>query len=188
MKVDRAQDLYEILEISPNASQETIDRVFRHLAQRYHPDRAGADQSDRFDQIVKAHDTLRDPETRAAYDARHLKNVDYRWSLVEEAIDMDTFERDRRIQERVLSVLYVQRKRDMRSPGFGAFELERMTGCPQEMLEFHLWYLREKGWIMRTENGLLAISSEGVDQTLSFHQNAGAQKRITRNKAEPELP
>jgi curved DNA-binding protein CbpA len=188
MSVDRAQDLYEILEISPNASQETIDRVFRHLAQRYHPDRAGVGQSDRFDQIVKAHDILRDPEKRAAYDARHFKNVDYQWSLVEEAVDTDTFERDRRIQERVLSVLYIQRKRDMRSPGFGVFEIERMTGCPQEMLEFHLWYLREKGWIMRTEDGKLAITGNGVDQTLAFHQNAGAQRRITRDTEDPDLP
>ena len=31
-------DYYEILEISPNANSETIERIFRHLAQRYHPD------------------------------------------------------------------------------------------------------------------------------------------------------
>jgi curved DNA-binding protein CbpA len=29
---------YEILEISPNATSETIDRMFRYLARRYHPD------------------------------------------------------------------------------------------------------------------------------------------------------
>lgn len=180
MKADQSQDLYEILEVSPNASQETIDRVFRYLAQRHHPDRAGGGEADRFDQIVKAHETLRDPEKRAAYDARHYKNIDYQWSVVEEAIDNDTFERDRLMQVRVLSILYTQRKRDMRSPGFGVFELERMTGCPQEMLEFHLWYLREKGWIMRTEDGMLAITGSGVDQALAFHQTAWAQRRITR--------
>ncbi|NNC65504.1 MAG: DnaJ domain-containing protein, partial [Gammaproteobacteria bacterium] len=38
MNNDQNQDLYEILEISPNASHETIERVFRYLAQRYHPD------------------------------------------------------------------------------------------------------------------------------------------------------
>ncbi|MGR9037200.1 MAG: DnaJ domain-containing protein, partial [Gammaproteobacteria bacterium] len=31
-------DYYEVLEISPNANSETIDRIFRYLAQRYHPD------------------------------------------------------------------------------------------------------------------------------------------------------
>ena len=31
-------DYYEILEISPNANSETIERIFRHLAMRFHPD------------------------------------------------------------------------------------------------------------------------------------------------------
>ena len=33
-----------------------------------------------------------------------------------------------------------------------------------EHLAFHLWYLREKGWIQRLETGLLAITADGVDQ------------------------
>jgi curved DNA-binding protein CbpA len=31
-------DYYEILQVSPLADSETIERVFRHLAKRYHPD------------------------------------------------------------------------------------------------------------------------------------------------------
>ena len=31
-------DYYEILEISPNANSETVERIFRYLAMRYHPD------------------------------------------------------------------------------------------------------------------------------------------------------
>ena len=31
-------DYYEVLQISPNAEPETIQRVYRLLAQRYHPD------------------------------------------------------------------------------------------------------------------------------------------------------
>ncbi len=31
-------DYYEILEISPNANSETIERIFRYLAMLYHPD------------------------------------------------------------------------------------------------------------------------------------------------------
>ena len=32
------EDYYEMLQISPNADSETIHRVYRILAQRYHPD------------------------------------------------------------------------------------------------------------------------------------------------------
>ena len=31
-------DYYELLQISPNAEPETVNRVFNKLAQRYHPD------------------------------------------------------------------------------------------------------------------------------------------------------
>ncbi len=180
MNNDQNRDLYEILEISPNASQETIERMFRYLAQRYHPDRAGTGDVDRFDQVVKAHDTLKEPERRAAYDSHHKTNLDYQWSLVEEAGDDDNFDKDSMIQERVLSVLYTKRKRDAHEPGVGPVELGRLAGCPHEMLDFHLWYLREKGWIMRTETGAVAITADGVDKSLLVHQHGGAQKLITK--------
>jgi curved DNA-binding protein CbpA len=176
--MDKVQhrDLYEILEVSPTASQETIERMFRYLAQRYHPDRETGD-AERFDQIAKAYGTLKDPESRAAYDARHKTNLDYHWSLVEEAGDGDNFDNDSMIQERVLSVLYTKRKREPHEPGLGAVQLARVTGCPHEILDFHLWYLRDKGWIMRMENGAVAITAEGVDRSLR-HRSSREQKLI----------
>jgi len=170
-------DLYEILEISPNASQETILRMFRHLAQRYHPDRQGTGDSDRFRLIVDAYETLKEPESRATYDSRHKSNLDYQWSLLEEAGNDDNFEEDNMMHERVLSVLYTKRKRDPREPGLRPIQLERLTGCPRELLDFHLWYLRDKGWILRTEDdGSMAITADGVDQSLLLHRRNGTQK------------
>jgi curved DNA-binding protein CbpA len=175
-------DFYEILEISPNASQDTVDRMFRFLAQRYHPDRTETADTSKFEQIVKAYDTLRDPEKRAAYDIRHKKNSEFHWHLVEEAADINTFEADKVIQARILSVMYTKRKRDMNNPGVGGMQLEQLTGCPQEILDFHLWYLKEKGWIMRMENGLLAITAEGVDRTLSERHAVMEKKLLTKQK------
>jgi curved DNA-binding protein CbpA len=179
MNNNKDQDLYEILEVSPNASHETIERMFRFLAQRYHPDRKGTGDVERFRQVVKAYDTLKESESRAAYDSRHKTNLDYRWSLVEEAGDIDNFENDSIVQERVLSVLYTKRKREPREPGLGPIELERLTGCPYEMLDFHLWYLRDKGWIMRREDGSMAITADGVDQSLQLRRRGGTQMLIT---------
>jgi curved DNA-binding protein CbpA len=178
-------DLYEVLEVSPNASQETIERMFRYFAQRYHPDRQGTGDSDRFRQIVEAYDTLKDPESRAAYDSRHKTNFDYQWSLFEEAGDDHNFEQDDLIQERVLSVLYTKRKREPDEPGLGPVALERLTGCPHEMLDFHLWYLKNKGWIMRENDGSMAITADGVDQSLQLHRRDRTQKLVTEQSAEP---
>jgi curved DNA-binding protein CbpA len=177
------RDLYEVLEISPNASQETIERMFRFLAQRYHPDRQGTGNAERFDQVVKAYNMLKEPESRATYDSSHKTNLDYQWSLFEEAGDSDNFHGDSIIQERVLSVLYTKRKRDPSEPGLRPLQLERLTGCPHEMLEFHLWYLRDKGWIMRMEDGSVAITASGVDQSLLLHGRDGTQKLITEQSA-----
>jgi curved DNA-binding protein CbpA len=38
MEASMFTDHYEVLEISPNANSETIERIFRYLASRYHPD------------------------------------------------------------------------------------------------------------------------------------------------------
>lgn len=176
-------DFYEILEISQNASAETIERMFRFLAQRYHPDRDTGD-AERFEQVVIAHKTLSDPEKRAGYDIWHKKNSQDLWSLAEKAGDSVAFGNDEIIQSRILSIMYVKRKSDTRNPGVGNMQLEQMTGCPREVLEFHIWYMKEKGWIIRMENGLIAITADGVDKTLSAQDTRSQQKRITEQREE----
>ena len=71
-------DYYEILEISPNANSGTIERMFRYLAQRYHPDNQDTGDRLRFDVIVEANDTLRDPVKRAQYDIQHKNHSGFR--------------------------------------------------------------------------------------------------------------
>lgn len=159
-------DLYEVLQVSPNADGDTIERVFRHLAKRYHPDNAQTGDADRFDQLAKAHKILMDAEKRAAYDARYQEAWAEHWQVAEEAAkgSADGFESDQTLRDRLMSLLYVQRRRNFRNPGIGNQELERLLGHPWEHLEFHFWYLRQKGWIERTDRGFYAITVSGVDQ------------------------
>ncbi|MER9300756.1 DnaJ domain-containing protein [Mesorhizobium sp. M0621] len=160
-------DYYEILEISPNANSETIERVFRYFAMRYHPDNRDTGDEARFSEIVEAHNILKDPVKRAQYDIRHKDHSNFRRELAEEATNTKGFEKDVVIQARVLSLLYVKRRQDVNNPGIGDTELERLSGCPREHLEFHLWYMKAKGWIGRVENGTIAITVEGIDRAIS---------------------
>ena len=160
-------DYYDTLQVSSNADEETVGRVFRFLAKRYHPDNAQTGDAEKFNFLTKAYETLSSPEKRAAYDVQYQQARDQQWQLIGEAADTEGFENDYIIREKLLSLLYVQRRRDMDSPGLGNFELEQLIGCPREMMEFHLWYLKEKGWITRTEMGLLSITADGVDQVES---------------------
>ena len=42
--------------------------------------------------------------------------------------------------------------------------MARLLGKPFELVEFHVWYLKAKGWVERLDTGQLAISALGVDQ------------------------
>ncbi|MDG4897896.1 MULTISPECIES: DnaJ domain-containing protein [unclassified Mesorhizobium] len=156
-------DYYEILEISPKANSETIERIFRYFAMRYHPDNRETGNESRFSEIVEAHNTLRDPVKRAQYDILYREHLGLRHELTDGARDGGGMDRDAAIQANLLSLLYVRRRRDVNNPGIGDDELERLSGCPREHLEFHLWYLKAKGFIGRTENGTFAITVEGID-------------------------
>ena len=172
-------DYYETLEISPNANSETIERIFRYLAQRYHPDNHETGDHLRFSDVVKAYDIIRDPVRRAQYDIEYIKHTDLRSKIAEEAGDGKTVERDIDIQEKLLSLLYVKRRRDIGNPGIGNLDLERLSGCPKEHIDFHLWYLKEKGWISRMDNGLITITVHGVDHLNLETKRVSAAKLLT---------
>ena len=171
-------DYYEILEISPNANSGTVERMFRYLAQRHHPDNPESGDRDRFDLILEANSTLKDPVKRAQYDDRHKQHSGLRSKLAEEASDGNGIDRDARIQNKLLSIFYVKRRHNISDPGVPEFELERMLDCPAEHLEFHLWYLKAKGWIARIENGMFAITVDGIDRANSEHRRETSATRL----------
>jgi curved DNA-binding protein CbpA len=69
------QDYYEFLQISRNAESDTIHRVYRFLAARFHPDNAETGDAAKFFLLKQAYDVLSDPERRAKYDAAFEEEV-----------------------------------------------------------------------------------------------------------------
>lgn len=70
-----AEDYYKILEVPRSATSDEIQKSYRKLARKYHPD-LHADKSDaerartkqKFQQIQTAYDVLNDPKKREMYD------------------------------------------------------------------------------------------------------------------------
>ncbi len=64
------RDYYEVLGLSRGASEQDIKAAFRRLAKDCHPDRHPTDKSaeQKFKELNEAHETLRDPQKRAAFD------------------------------------------------------------------------------------------------------------------------
>ncbi|MFZ0944044.1 MAG: J domain-containing protein [Syntrophobacteraceae bacterium] len=63
------RDYYEILGIKRGASQDEVQRAYRKLARKYHPDVSKASNAEeKFKEINEAHEVLKDPEKRKMYD------------------------------------------------------------------------------------------------------------------------
>lgn len=157
-------DCYEIMQLSPNADNETISRVYRFLAQRYHPDHAETGNPDLFVQLSEAYRILSDPEQRAKYDVRHLKTKRLRWKVFDQAQMSAGPESEKRKRHGILGLLYSKCLHDPDNAHMTVFEFEELLGCPREHLETALWYLRGKGLINRSDNGRHTITILGFDE------------------------
>lgn len=58
---------YELLQVSPEASQEVIEASWKALMRKHHPDK-GKGNTEIAKKLNEAHDTLSDPEKRQRYD------------------------------------------------------------------------------------------------------------------------
>lgn len=74
-------DLYEIIGVPRDATEEQISKAYRKLAMKYHPDRnpGDADAVEKFKEVQSAYEVLGDPDKRAFYD-RHGSGADDRGS------------------------------------------------------------------------------------------------------------
>ena len=166
-------DHYEVLQVSSRADADTIQRVFRHLAKRYHPDNSESGDAGRFKQLMESFQVLSDPALRARFDVAYSERMEHIWQVFDQQTAKDDVASDRRMRTALLSLLYTARRNDSDRAGMGEFELERMLGCPETHLRFHVWYLKENGLIRRTETGALAITATGVDAVLEVGGPAG---------------
>jgi curved DNA-binding protein CbpA len=173
-------DYYEVLQISVNAEPETVHRVYRIFAQRYHPDNIATGNGSRFRQIADAYRVLSDPVERARYDVQHERQQQERWRLVKAGANAESdFDAEQCLRMTVLEVLFTKRRVEPDQPGLFHLELEKMTGRPREHLEFTIWYLVQKKLVQRTDNSLLAITAEGIDYLEERGQSLLLSRRLS---------
>lgn len=68
------ENYYDILEVSPKASKQIIDKAYKTLAKKYHPDANSEDKKEwaeeKFKKINEAYEIISDKEKRAEYDRK----------------------------------------------------------------------------------------------------------------------
>jgi curved DNA-binding protein len=158
-------DYYELLQISPNAEIETVQRVYKMLATRYHPDNPETGDTEKFLRLNEAIGILTDVEHRAAYDIEH--HLHYAepiglFELKDFAAGIDG-EANRRMG--ILCLLYNRRRSNPDDAGLSLLEFESMMSFPREHLMFTMWYLKERHYVRQDEKSDYVITGDGVDYT-----------------------
>ena len=188
-------DHYETLHLGQNADAETVERVYRMLAKRYHPDNAASGDADKFRDVQEAYEILLDPERRAEFDVHYDRDKTLQWQIFGKEAALGGREDDQRIFHGVLSLLYVARRKNPDAGGLGTIHLEKMLGVPREHLEFPMWYLKKRGWIEILDTGERAITVDGIDK-LNTKEMTIADNRLlseseeaaeSEQEADPEI-
>lgn len=151
-------DYYEILQVSPNADAETIRRVYHIQAQRFHPDNLDTGNAETFRRISEAYEALGDPELRASYDRNHRQNRPAGSTPDSAPPVMD----ETRRREEILQLLYRRRFARPDQPSVDLREFETLLKTPKDSLEFSLWYLKECGFLTRSDSARHTITIKGV--------------------------
>ena len=174
-------DYYEVLQINRNADMETVQRVYRFMASRFHPDNRKTGNAERFLQLRQAYEVLSDPERRKQYDARSAEADNEPLDIFElkDFIDGAEGEINRRLG--VLSILYHRRRRNEARPCLSLLDLERRMALPREYLDFTLWYLRAKGYVKAEDNSDFSLTAAGVD----YLESASGHNQVARDLMSP---
>lgn len=178
MSESQAVDFYEVLQISPNADPDTVQRVFRLLAQRFHPDNAETGDADRFRTLHEAYSVLSVPERRAQYDIHHQALRQERWRFAATSKNANDFEIEQQMRATILEILYARRRAEPGEPSFSPYELSQLTGQPREHLDFTIWYLSQKKFVTRDDQSRLTITVDGVDFVEKNH-GEDLKRRLT---------
>lgn len=184
MAEDRTVDYYEVLQVNPTAEIDTVHRVYRLLAQRFHPDNKETGDERRFREISEAYGILSNPEKRARYDVTYQQQRQARWRLVSAGAKAENdFEMEHIARLTVLEALYTKRRLEPGDAGIFSRDLEELTGRPREHLEFTIWYLLQKKLINRGDNMNISITAEGVEY---IEKNFQATLQTRRLQAAPK--
>jgi curved DNA-binding protein len=171
-------DFYKTLGVSPDCNARTLETAYHALAKKYHPDHVENADILMFTQVVEAFKALKDPALRAQYDAAYSIATGYVFGLEEEAGEEQFALSDADAHKKILMFLYKRRREQAQDPGVGRYFVKEILNCSEENFDFHVWYLKEKGFIVTTEQGTIAITIEGVDQVISMSRTTMRQKLL----------
>jgi curved DNA-binding protein CbpA len=163
MSLQTPVNYYDLLQINPRAEVETIDRVYRILASRYHPDNQQTGDPERFRMLTEAYQLLKDPVKRKEYDRQFEVNPAGPLPIFLGKEFTEGIDAEAKIRVGVLCLLYSKRRANPDYAALSLLDMENIMAFPRERLLFALWYLRAKRFVLQDDRSSFIISAEGVD-------------------------
>jgi len=160
---EEVTDYYEFLQISPNAESETIHRIYRFHATRYHPDNPVTGDPEKFLLVQRAFAILSDPKQRAKYDKTRQTQEAQSIPMSASTDFMDGIEGEMNRRLALLALLYNKRRTNAEAPELSLSEVEMRMGLPRDYLNFTTWYLKGKNYITKSDNSDFELTPLGVD-------------------------
>jgi len=191
---------YELLQLSPNAEQLVITKIYRLLAAYYHPDNKQTGDEEKFKSVLKAYEVLSDPAKRSRYNieflgregagaaqprqegpvsgvARTREELKAKYGEANGAPGDEGLS-EREMRKLMLMALYDIRRNTPGNPQISMLVLAELLGCSVENLEFSNWYLKEKGYIRISESADFSITIAGVDYVENELVKTEASKQV----------
>jgi curved DNA-binding protein len=163
MTPQAAVNYYDLFQINPRAELETIERIYRLLAARYHPDNQNTGDPERFRVLSEAYQVLRDPSQRKEYDRQFEIQPAGPLPIFLGKDFTEGIDSEAKIRIGVLCLLYSKRRANPDYAALSLLDMENIMAFPRERLLFALWYLRSKRLVVQDDRSSFIISAEGVD-------------------------
>jgi curved DNA-binding protein CbpA len=154
---------YDLLQIHPRAEMETVHRVYKLFAARYHPDNLQTGDAERFRQIREAFEVLSNAESRASYDQNLEFNQPTALPVFQSKEFTDGIDAEAKLRIGVLCLLYAKRRANSDLAALSMLDLENLMAFPREHLQFSIWYLKGRRFITQDDRSSFVITPEGVD-------------------------
>lgn len=176
---------YGILQVDPACDAKTLEDAYRYLAKTYHPDHVETADVTKFNEVIEAYRAIRTPEQRAEYDLQFTQRTGYIFPSDRDALSDDKAAlSDANERAKVLMLLYRKRRENALEAGVAPYLIQEALNSSDELMEFHLWYLKAKGFIEMTEQGIYAITIDGIDHVASISRTAMKERLLIAGSGE----
>jgi hypothetical protein len=108
-------------------------------------------------------EVLSDPERRAQYDTAHQQFWRERWKTIDGSNGDVDVRGEQIVRLTSLELLYSRRRTEPRQPAMSVLDIEAPVGRPCEHLDFSIWHLTQKRFVVRGDDSGLTITAAGVE-------------------------